>query len=404
MAIFKLISADSHLNEPQAAYERVQKEYGDRAPKVVRDPEGVPRGTWLLTDGLPPLGVSHFSVGLVLTKPKGVSEAGMADFAKTIDFNAAFRFEDYPAGWDPAARLKAQDKDGVEAEILFASPSRFFYGLTDAPFQRSILRSYSLWLHEFCSYSPKRLIGVPLLSVLDMEKCVEDVHELAKLGFKAAQIPSAIKDSGYYEPYYEPLWQAAEETGIVLNIHTTSTQGVAREQFEGPRRADPRTQSLGKARTIAYAQQFIGHLIFSGVFDRHPNLKVVCAEFDTGWVAHMYELADFSFGRSSIHDPEKNVNSRPPSEYLDRNVFFTFQDDRAGALTTPVYGANNFLWASDFPHGITTWPYSQETVDRNFEGVDDKVKRQVCRENAIKLYNLDLPLESERPQERVVPA
>ena len=94
---------------------------------------------------------------------------------------------------------KDQDKDGVAAEVLFASVGRFFYGLTDGPFQRAIFRSYNAWLHEFCSYDPKRLIGVPLISILEPQKAAEDIREYAKLGFKAAQIPYAIKDGGYFD-------------------------------------------------------------------------------------------------------------------------------------------------------------------------------------------------------------
>ncbi|HEX6512164.1 MAG TPA: amidohydrolase family protein, partial [Chloroflexota bacterium] len=239
MADFKLISSDGHVNEPPAAWERVQKEYGDRAPKVVKDPPGVPPGTWLITDGVAPMGVSHFSIGIVADKPEGISSMDLNKWQETIDFNANYKIEDYPAGWEPSARIKAQDRDGVEAEVLFASPARFFYGLTDAPFQRAIFRSYNAWLHEFCGYNPKRLIGMPLLTILDMEKTVEDIQELAKLGFKVAQIPSGIKDSGYYEPQYEPMWAAAEDAGLVLAIHTTSKQGEQRTHFEGPRPFDP---------------------------------------------------------------------------------------------------------------------------------------------------------------------
>jgi predicted TIM-barrel fold metal-dependent hydrolase len=54
-----------------------------------------------------------------------------------------------------------------------------------------------------------------------------------------------------------------------------------------------------------------------------------------------------------------------------------------------VYGTDNYLWASDYPHGVTTWPYSKETVDRNCEGIDPVVKRKLGRENAAKLYRLN---------------
>lgn len=390
MPDFKLISADSHVNEPPAAWERVQKEYGERAPQLVKDPPGVPAGIWLIIEGLPPIGCSHYSKGVVGTKDKGISEVEMEKHFETISFNANFRYEDYPGSWEPAARLEDQDRDGVEAEILFPSPTRQLYSLTDDAYQRAIFRSYNGWLHEFCSTDPKRLVGLAMISILDVEHAVADIQEYARLGFRGVMIPTRIKDSGYYEPKYEPLWAAAEEAGIVINVHTSATQGVARTHYEGPRKVDPRQQSVGFSSKQAPAQQFLGNLIFSGVFDRHPNLKVVCAEFDVGWVANLVQQVDYWFGRNSAYDADRNVNRRPPSEYFKDNIYFTYQDDRAGVLTTPVYGADNFLWASDYPHGVTTWPYSRETVDRNCAGVDPAIKRKINRDNVSRLYRLGL--------------
>jgi predicted TIM-barrel fold metal-dependent hydrolase len=389
MPEFKLISADSHVNESPEAWERVQREYGERAPRVVKDPPGVPKGVWLIIDGLPPIGCSHYSKGQAVGKERGISEVEMEKHFETIRFNERFRYEDYPGGWEPAARLKDQDADGIEAEVLFPSPTRQLYSIVDEPFQRAIFRSYNEWLHGFCSHDPKRLVGLAMISILNIEHAVEDILRYAKLGFRGVQIPTRIKNSGYYEPKYEPMWAALEETGMVVNVHTSATQGVARTHYEGPREVDPRTQSVGFASKQAPAQQFLGNLIFSGVFDRHPKLRVVCAEFDVGWVANLVQQVDYWFGRASTFDAERNVNRLPPSEYFKQNAFFTYQDDRAGVLTTPVYGADNFLWASDYPHGVTTWPYSRETVDRNCEGIDAVAKRNINRENAVKLYRLD---------------
>ena len=136
MPEFKLISADSHVNEPPAAWERVQKQYGDRAPKVVKDPPGVPKGIWLVIDRIPPIGLSHYSKGQVVGKDKGISEVEQEKHFQTIRFNEQFRYEDYPGGWEPAARIKDQDADGVEAEIIFSSAVRQLYSIVDEPFQR----------------------------------------------------------------------------------------------------------------------------------------------------------------------------------------------------------------------------------------------------------------------------
>jgi uncharacterized protein len=388
MPDFKLISADSHVNEPPAAWERVQKEYGERAPRVVKDLPGRPKGIWLVIDGIPPIGLSHYSKGQVVGKDKGISEVEQEKHFETIRFNEQFRYEDYPGGWEPAARLKDQDTDGIEAEILFSSAVRQLYSIIDEPFQRAIFHSYNDWLHEFCSYNRKRLIGLATLSILNIEHSVADVLHYAKLGFRGVQIPTRIKDSGYYESKYEPMWAALEETGMIVNVHTSATQGLARTHYEGPREIEPKKQSLGLANKQAPAQQFLGNLILSGVFDRYPKLKVVCAEFDVGWVANLVQQVDYWFGRASTFDAERNINKLAPSEYFKKNAFFTYQDDRAGVLTTPVFGTDNFLWASDFPHGVTTWPYSKETVDRNCAGIDPVIKKKINRENTAKLYDL----------------
>ena len=219
-----------------------------------------------------------------------------------------------------------------------------------------------------------------------MNHTVADIFHYAKLGFRGVQIPTRIKDSGYYEPKYEPMWAALEETGMIVNVHTSATQGVARTHYEGPRPVEPKKESLGFASKPAPAQQFLRKLILSGA-DRHPKQSRLC-EFDVGWVANLVQQVDYWFGRQSTFDADRNINELPPSEYFKNNVFFTFQDDRAGVLTTPVYGADNFLWASDYPHGVTTWPYSKETVDRNCAGIDPAIKLKISRANAAKLYGI----------------
>ena len=198
-----------------------------------------PRAPGLLIDGLPPVGLSHYSKGLVVEKAKGISEVDQEKHFETIRFNETFRYEDYPGGWDPDARLKDQDIDGVEAEVLFSSAARQLYSITNEAYQRAIFRSYNEWLAEFCSVDRRRLIGLALLPILDMEHTVADIQHYAKVGFRGVQLPTRIKDSGYYEPIYEPLWIALEETGMIINVHTSATQGVARQHYEGPRDVDP---------------------------------------------------------------------------------------------------------------------------------------------------------------------
>jgi uncharacterized protein len=395
MADFKFISADGHLNDPPAAWERVQKEYGDRAPRVVKDPPER-KGLWLLIDGLDPSPCYNPSVGFLVAKPKGVSEIDLNQVADATitQFRESFRYEDHPGSWEPSARLKEQDRDGVEAEVLFSSWAGTFYGLNDAAFQRACLRSYNFWLHEFCSHNPKRFIGLPLLSILDPDQAVRDMHEYAKMGFKGVQLPPGIKNGAYYNPAYEPIWAAAEGLNMPIAIHSGRAQGSgSRQWFQQLNSADS-WPAFFQENKQSVVKPLVGQMIFSGLFDRHPKLKIACTEFDAGWLGVIVQQVDYQYGpKKAAHGNTVGEDMKlelPPSEYFHRNLWFTFLDDRAAALTTPIFGEDNYMWSSDYPHAACTWPYSQQIVDRTCQGIDPTVKRKLCRENVNKLYNLGL--------------
>ena len=160
MLDFKLISVDEHVNEHPAAWERAQREFGDKAPHVVENPPNLGKGLWIIADSLPPVQSGYFALGHVVEKPEGIGQmtamedrAGFKNIIK--DFNENFRYEDYPAGWEPSARLKDMDRDGLEAAVFFSSPTRYNYSQNDAKLQRSIFRSYNAWLLDFLQLQPQ---------------------------------------------------------------------------------------------------------------------------------------------------------------------------------------------------------------------------------------------------------
>jgi uncharacterized protein len=394
MIDFQLISVDDHVNEHPDAWARAQREFGDRAPHIVENPLELGKGLWIIAEGLPPVRSAYFALGHVVEKPEGISQVtAMEDSDKfrkqIIDFNENFRYEDWPAGWEPGARLKDMDRDGVQTAVFFSSPTRFNYSNNEAKLQRSIFRSYNQWLLEFCGHNRRRLVPMPLISILDVALAVADMTEYAKAGCQAVQLPSTISGSGYYESCYEPLWQTANDLNLLLTIHSGTGQGQTRKKVGEAREGDIRTRLIDMNRPLP-AVSFISNLIFSGVFDRHPNLKIMCTEFDACWVAGMIQRLDYAFGRESTYDAERNVNQLNPSEYIKRNCFFGIGDDRAAVLGTPLFGADNFLWGGDYPHHVTSWPYSRETLAASCEGFPDTLTRKLGRDNAIRVYNLSL--------------
>jgi predicted TIM-barrel fold metal-dependent hydrolase len=383
---YKLISADSHLNEVDATWERVQKKHGDKAPKIVWNRSEKEVGPYLVIEGFTPKpggptfaeDASHEYVGLVMgglrqqegiywKEAHGGTFSGSGNAEKTVtgnmaDFRRTFRFEDFPGpGMDPSARLKDMDKDNVEVEVLYPSHSRHFYELSavDEPFFHDIAQSYNEWALEYASHAPNRLIAQPLISVLNPEQAAADIRSYAKRGVKGLIMASSLPHGiSYGEERFDPIWAAAVECNVPLAMHTSTGR------FKIPVYATQQAKNF--AGTQGEIQTSLAEMIYGKVFDRFPALKVISAEFGIGWVNYVAQ-------RFELFDPRLGLKLTP-KEYFHNNVYFTFEDDRAGVLTTPQFGADNFLWASDYPHGATTWPDSQVIVDRQFEGVSDETK------------------------------
>jgi predicted TIM-barrel fold metal-dependent hydrolase len=119
---------------------------------------------------------------------------------------------------------------------------------------------------------------------------------------------------------------------------------------------------------------------------RYPKLKVVSAENDVGWIANWAHRLDH------VHEMITGRDRLPllPSEYVRRNVWGTFQDDPLGPGTWRFFGADNFMWASDFPHTDSTWPESRQWIAKDFAGVPEEVTKKIVFDNAVKLYRMDL--------------
>ena len=210
-------------------------------------------------------------------------------------------------------------------------------------------------------------------------------------------LPTSIIGSGYYEPIYEPLWQTAVELDIPLSVHSNSSQGRPMKLHGLAKRdTDPRKYVIGsefennRLGGPMAAWEFVSNLIFSGVFDRHPKLKVVCSEFQVNAAASVLEAIDYRVGRSATYDHDLQLYKRLPSEYLRDNVYFDFEDSRSVTLTSSYYGEDNYMWASDYPHFQTIWPRSEQILEENCAGLPAGLARKLGRDNVNKLYKLGL--------------
>jgi predicted TIM-barrel fold metal-dependent hydrolase len=378
MSEMHVMSADSHVMEPADFWAtRLDVKYRDQAPRVVKNDRGA--GYVFVAPGISPFPVAGgFGTGRSGTELKEHLTKG---------YEAA-----RPSGWDPAERIKDQDIDGVEAEVLYTTLGMRLFSLDDAGLQRACFGAYNDWLSEFCSYNPKRLVGNALVSLEDIGEGIKELERCARIGLRGAMIwGSAPEDRPYSSRIYDPFWQAASELEMPLSLHVITGRGR-----ESKLEVDPKTGNIvslaGPTRLEMYAnviheiQRSLTSLIVSGVLERFPRLKLVSAENDVGWLPHYMYRLDHAWEKYSA------LTSEPlplkPSDYMRRQLWATFQDDPVGPGTYKFFGTSNYMWASDFPHTDSTWPNSRKVIEKDFAGVPEDVTRKIVYENAAKLYRL----------------
>ena len=376
MAELQLISSDSHVSEPPDLWvERIDTKYRDRAPRVVLNPEGQ-EGAYLVYEGYPP---HNLAIGL----GAGRTPEELAAFLKTGTYADA-----RPGGWDPAQRLPDMELDGVEAEVLYTTLGFRLFWLKDAGLQRACFRVYNDWLAAYCSYAPKRLKGLALISLYDPKEGAQELERCAKLGLKGAMIwCSPPADQPYSSESYDPFWAAAQDLDMPVSLHAITGMERIPWEYGAEKRA------MRSTVTPHEIEKSFSILILSGVLERFPRLKIVSAENNCGWLPYYLQRMDRGFARfgpSGTVTPWPTKLTLKPSEYFRRQMYCTFIDDSFGVASRHWIGVDNVMWSSDYPHTASTWPHSRDIIERDFKDVSEVEKRKIVRENVAQLYGFDL--------------
>jgi len=281
----------------------------------------------------------------------------------------------------PDLRVKDQDLDGVQAEVLYGvlgASGR----LDDDEASTEMLRIYNEWLADFCEGYEHRFAGLASIPSHSVTDAIGEIERVANRGvLKGIEVANSHEMAPLFDPSWEPLWSLAEESKLPVHYHTI-----------GPR-IDYDFESLQPLqRRQAFAVHITGfqlamskilmELLYGGVLEAHPGLKVVIGESGIGWIPYILDHMDLEW-----EDQFKDLTlTMKPSEYWRRQCYATYQSDPIGLRLLDILGEENIMWGSDFPHPDGVWPDSREFIDREFEDIPDKTKQKIVCDNAAALY------------------
>jgi predicted TIM-barrel fold metal-dependent hydrolase len=412
---YDVFSVNDHLVMPPDAFaSRMPAALADRAPQVVEGAGADGRAflalKQLATEDLEAVGIQ--GVAEALEAPKGdawvfdgrtfpTSTSSILRSWKGIDFRhiGSFRYADLePRFYDAKARLADLDADGVLVSAclpLVDFPSyagQYFVLAEDKELARAAVVAYNDFvLDEWCAAAPDRYLPVIVIPMWDQEASAAEIRRTGALGARAVTFPDDPAKLGLpsiHDPAWDPVFRAAVEEGMPLITHVGSSTWL-------PPMAPQITMAAGFAIAGALTPIAFFDWVFSDVFERHPELQVVLAEGNAGWLPWGLWRADYVWERHSGWGGRKNP--RRPSETFVTNLWgtmFPFEDTAPDAIAK--LGPDRFLIECDYPHPDMSYPDTAEMCATTFAALDDGALDKILRSNARELFRFPGPSRLDR--------
>ena len=377
---YRLFSADSHLEiSPSRWTNRVPEKYRDRAPRLVKLANG---GDGIIIEGRP-----LYVVGLAIAgKPYERHEL------------RGISYEGSEGAGSPEQRLKEQDKDGVDGEILYTSASNlsFWRGIKNDDAYLATVHAYNTFLaDEYCTVNRDRLVALGAIPTHSVDAAVKEMEYCAKAGLKGMMLNTFPSGKSFPTAEDDRFYAAALDLNMPLSVH------VSMQLPDGPLfkyDKDPGEVAFG-GDPIRVLTRFGGNsglnavqLLLSGVFDRFPKLRIYWAETQMGWLPYYYDQLDDVYNRSK-HWMQRYFDLKPlskaPSAYFREHFYWGFIYDRVGVRLRYEIGVDKVLWGNDFPHSAGDWPNSKRVIDDIFSGVPEDEKHKMLVDNAVNFFHLN---------------
>jgi predicted TIM-barrel fold metal-dependent hydrolase len=280
-----------------------------------------------------------------------------------------------PGARDVRLRLADLDQEGIWGEVMYQSIGLWSALIEDPELIRAAAYAENEWLaSEIQAVAPDRLVPAALMPMLDVDDAVAELRHAAEIGLHLVSLPTGnppgTKDYNHND--WEPLWVAAEETGMVVGFHIGTDGGDQAAMFRGPGGA-----ILNYVQTGYGGQYAAMKLVASGALERHPKLKLLVSEGGATWVPWVGDRMNEAYRQHGMFvRPQLGAL---PKEYLYRQVYASFQHDESAPAALWAMGYQNVMFGSDYPHLEGTYGHTQKTLHELFDDVAPDVRHRITR-------------------------
>ena len=378
---YRYISGDTHLEIPAWRWtNRVPDKYRERVPRTVRLANGA---DGFLVEGLPIREMAFDLYG-----GKGRDQWGPSGQS----------YESTPGTAGAEDRLKCLELDGMDAEIMFpavVSGPRAWRSIRDDDAYRAVVRAYNDFIaDEYGAYAPDRFFPIGVIPMVSVDCAIEEMSYCAKLGLKGVMLSAFPSGKGHPTDEDDAFWRESLTIKMPLTIHVDLDRSGPRDgpMVQYPKRTAPGDLAQQVARFAQRGAVNAVQMMIGGVFDRFPDLRILMAENQIGWVPTFMTVADERYNRHS-HWAQKllgfeGLQNGMPSDYIRRHVLWGFQRDPAGVEIRHWMGVENLIWGSDFPHQESEYPHSLSVIEENFKGVPEGEKQKMVCGNVMQFFGI----------------
>jgi predicted TIM-barrel fold metal-dependent hydrolase len=377
-----LVSVDDHVIEPPTMFDaHIPEKWRDQAPKVKEDETG--SQYWEFE------GVRAPNMGLNAVAGCPPEEYGLNPL----------RFDQMrPGCYDIHERIRDMNANGVLGSLNFPTFVHFcgqlFLRATDKELALACLRAYNDWhIDEWAGTYPERIIPISLIPLWDVNLAADEIRRTAAKGCHAvtfSENPEKLGLPGLHLDYWDPFFQACQDTGTVVCMHIGSSSSMTVTSMDAP-------VDVSIAITPMNSFLALNDLMWTPICRKFPDIMIAMSEGGTGWIPYALERMDYTYSHHKAWTGA-DFGGLTPTEIFHRNFSTCFIDDNAGIEMRHKVGIDRMTWECDYPHSDSTWPHSADLLAHSLEGVPDDEIDKITHLNAMRIYQFD-PL-SIRPRDK----